>query len=67
MGLPLAVVVERRRRPNPRSTPEFGRFAYLTFLVPLLYEATDLGVAQATVRSASRAFAAGSRPGPPAT
>ncbi len=59
VGLPLAVAVSVvvARTLGPR---EFGRFAYLTFLVPLLYQATDLGVAQATVRSASRAFAAGS-------
>jgi O-antigen/teichoic acid export membrane protein len=59
IGLPLAVAVSVvvARTLGPR---EFGRFAYLSFLVPLLYQATDLGVAQATVREASRAFAAGS-------
>jgi O-antigen/teichoic acid export membrane protein len=59
VGLPLAVAVSVvvARTLGPR---EFGRFAFLTFLVPLLYQATDLGVAQATVREASRAFAAGS-------
>ncbi|MGZ4354211.1 MAG: oligosaccharide flippase family protein, partial [Gaiellaceae bacterium] len=59
VGLPLAVVVSVvvARTLGPQ---EFGRYAYLTFLVPLLYETTDLGVAQATVRSASRAFAVGS-------
>ncbi|HVP76126.1 MAG TPA: polysaccharide biosynthesis C-terminal domain-containing protein [Gaiellaceae bacterium] len=59
VGLPLAVLVSVvvARTLGPR---EFGRYAYLTFLVPLLYETTDLGVAQATVRSASRAFAVGS-------
>jgi len=59
VGLPLAVAasVVVARTLGPR---EFGRFAYLTFLVPLLYQTTDLGVGQATVRSASRAFAVGS-------
>jgi len=37
----------------------YARFAYLSFLVPLLYQATDIGFAQATVRSASQSFAAG--------
>ena len=56
VGLPLAiavsVVVARALGPT-----EFGRFAYLTFLVPLLYQSTDLGFGQATVREASRSFA----------
>jgi len=59
VGLPLAVavsvVVARTLGPQ-----QFGRFALLTFLVPMLYQVTDLGVAQATVREASRTFAAGS-------
>jgi O-antigen/teichoic acid export membrane protein len=59
VGLPLAiavsVVVARALGPT-----EFGRFAYLSFLVPLLCESTDLGVGQATVREASRSFAGGS-------
>jgi O-antigen/teichoic acid export membrane protein len=58
VSLPLAiavsVVVARSLGPHG-----FARFALLSFLVPLLLMVTDLGVSQATTRSASRAVAAG--------
>lgn len=58
LALPLAigvsVVLARVLGPH-----EFARFAYLGFLVPLLYEATDFGYGTATSRSAAQAYAAG--------
>jgi O-antigen/teichoic acid export membrane protein len=58
LALPLAigvsVVLARVLGPH-----EFARFAYLAFLVPLLYEATDFGYGIATSRSASQAYASG--------
>lgn len=57
-ALPLAIVtsVVLARALGPS---EFARFAYLSFLVPLIVQVSDLGYTQATVRSAARAFAAG--------
>lgn len=59
VALPFAVVVSVvvARALGPH---EFGRYAYLTFLVPLVFQLTDLGASQATVREATRSFAAGS-------
>lgn len=58
LALPLAIVVSVvvARTLGPEG---YARFAYLTFLVPLLLALTDLGFAQATTRSVSQAFAAG--------
>ena len=58
LALPLAigvsVVLARTLGPE-----DFARFALLSFLVPLLFAVTDLGVSQAATRAASRAYAAG--------
>lgn len=58
VALPLAIVVSVvvARALGPEG---YARFAYLTFLVPLLISLTDLGSAHATARSVSQAFAAG--------
>ncbi len=58
MALPLAVVVSVvvARSLGPH---EFARFAYLSFLVPLLIAITDCGVSPASTRDTSRTFAAG--------
>lgn len=58
VSLPLAIVVSVvvARSLGPE---EYARFAYLTFLVPLLLSLGDLGFGHAATRSASAAFAAG--------
>lgn len=57
-ALPLAIVtsVVLARALGPS---EFARFAYLSFVVPLIVQVSDLGYTQATVRAAARAFADG--------
>lgn len=58
LALPLAigvsVLLARTLGPS-----DFARFAYLSFLVPFLIQAADLGFSQAATREASRAVAAG--------
>lgn len=58
VSLPLAIVstVVVARTLGP---PEFARFAYLYFLVPLLLLISDAGFGDAMKRSASQAFAIG--------
>lgn len=58
VSLPLAIAVSvvLARSLGPE---QFARFAYLTFLVPLLFTLSDLGFSSATTRAASQAFAAG--------
>lgn len=58
LALPLAILVSVvvARTLGPQG---YARFAYLTFLIPLLIALTDLGFAQATSRSVSQAFASG--------
>lgn len=58
LALPLAVGVSvvLARTLGPEG---FARFALLSFVVPLVFAVTDLGVSQAATREASRAFAAG--------
>lgn len=58
VSLPLAIVVSvvLARSLGPH---EFARFAYLSFLVPLLLNISDLGMAHAALRAASRSFAEG--------
>lgn len=58
LALPLAIVVSVvvARTLGPEG---YARFAYLTFLVPLVISLSDLGFAQATTRAASQAFASG--------
>ncbi len=65
LALPLAIAVSvvLARALGPQ---EFARFAYLSFVVPLLVQLADVGYSQATTRWASQAFAAGdlARTGP---
>lgn len=56
LPLALAVSVVLARSLGPEG---FARFAYLSFLVPLLFALTDLGFSAATTRAASRSFASG--------
>lgn len=58
LALPLAIVVSTvlARTLGPEG---FARLALLSFVVPLLFAVTDLGVSQAGTREASRAYAAG--------
>lgn len=58
LALPLAIGVSvvLARTLGPEG---FARFALLSFVVPLLFTATDLGVSQAAMREASRSFAGG--------
>lgn len=62
VALPLAILVSvvLARTLGPQ---EFARFAFLSFLVPFLFGATDLGFGQAMTRFASQSFAAGDLPG----
>lgn len=54
VAIAVSVVLARSLGPE-----QFARFAYLTFLVPLLFTLTDLGFSSATTRLASQSFAAG--------
>ena len=58
LALPLAIGVSvvLARTLGPEG---FARFALLSFLVPLVFTISDLGVSQAAMREASRAYAAG--------
>lgn len=58
LALPLAIGVSvvLARTLGPEA---FARFALLSFVVPLLFAVTDLGVSQAAMREASRSYAAG--------
>ena len=58
VGLPLAIVVSvvLARTLGPEG---YARFAYLTFLVPLVISLTDLGFAHAATRSVSQTFSSG--------
>lgn len=58
LALPIAIVVSVvvARTLGPEG---YARFAYLTFLVPLLISLTDLGFAHAATRSVSQTFASG--------
>jgi O-antigen/teichoic acid export membrane protein len=58
ISLPLAIAVSVVLARTLGPT-EYARFAYLSFVVPLLLYLSELGVAQATVRAASQTFAGG--------
>lgn len=58
VSLPLAIVVSVVLA-RSLGAHEFARFAYLSFLVPLLLNISDLGMSHAALREASRSFAEG--------